>query len=104
MKKPIFLRVEIDPNVHPRLYDLLEGIKPSMRSEKVRFLSSLGEMIQSGLIDDFGKHIQATVLGSLRILPIPFQNDIQSDDINSSIVKASDFASFLGDDDNDEEE
>lgn len=49
-EKSIRVNMLIQKSLHPRVFDILEGLKGSSLAEKVRHLCAVGELVESGML------------------------------------------------------
>jgi hypothetical protein len=94
------LKVDIPKSMYPRLYDLLKNIPQRMRSEKLRQLASISEMVESGLIEDIGEMLQRKIsfslIGSSPALQVPAASGV-NDRSERGVIDAGDFSGFDSD-------
>lgn len=95
-KDVLTLRLDLANSMYPRLYSSVQKVPPRMRSEKIRQLAALGEMVESGLIDNIGQMI----ISKLPRYEIPLitkngdENKIEGDDNFDNKINPDDFADF----------
>jgi len=91
------LKVDIPKSMYPRLYELLKNIPQRMRSEKLRQLASISEMVESGLIEDVGEMLQRKIsfslLSSSPALHTP-TTSVTNEKSERGVIDAGDFSEF----------
>lgn len=95
MSEVIFVRLEVHEEMYPRLHSVLAKIPIRMRSEKLRQLASISELIESGLIESLGESIQRKIALTLSQLPLDgLQPQKAEVAISQDSIDAEDFSSF----------